>query len=420
MRRTCGQRRQTQLPPGSDDRPPSPKPGHGCRHHQQAVRPWRCYPGYMSEPATQPEESVLRIKFAGGRFDLGALPSSTLVEITRLSRIFVAMAEDEWRKDYPSRKRVPAGFAKRLELSLKDVREGSTQPVLLTRDEIDVDEQVLGLQIEHDLVQRAARRTEDAFISITTGHDLPADFPDKALHDIQMVFSSFDVAEYPRFWDASGAQYDYTQSARKEFLSAQSGDLSITNGRVSGRLFEINTNERRAEIELIGGNSVPVRFGPPLSEDMKEAVSVGQDGRHVALDGSYVTQDGRISEVFDVTAVFAVSLPRNEAGKRLAELLGDDPLGEVGAINPEAAEAAGEILRTIQIAVGAPAIFPGEEGSVQLVWMIGTKRATIEVLGADAIIGRVFDRADRSRKSYEWGSIDELHSTLQEFLGVQP
>lgn len=373
----------------------------------------------MSEPATQPEYSVLRIKFAGGRFDGVALPSSTLMEINRLSRIFVAMAEDEWRKEHPTRQRVPAGFAKRFELSLKAVRDGSTRPMLLTRDEIDVNEHVPGLQIEHHLVQRAARRTEAAFISIINSHDLPDDFPSKALHDVQMIFSSFDVAEFPRFWDDSGANYDYTQATRKEFLKAQSGDLSISNGRVSGRLYEINTKERKAEIELIDGVSVPVRFSPPMSEDMKEAVSVGQDGRHVALDCSYATQDGQISEVFDVTAVYAVSLPRDAAGRRLADLLGDDPLGEVGAISPEAAEATGEILQMIH-ATGAaePAIFPGDEGSVQLVWIIAHKRATIEVLGADAISGRLFDRVTRSRETFSWHHIDDVRNALPAFLGV--
>lgn len=375
-----------------------------------------CYAPIMSEPAERPEESLLRMKFAGGRFDVGALPSSTLVELARLSRIFIAIAEDEWRQANPQRKRVPAGFARRLELGLAAVREGSAHPILVPQEDLVPAGTLPGLAVE-DIPERAARRIEEAFISIVKQHKLPSDFPVKAVHDMQTVFSSFDVAEYPRFWDATEQQFDYTQSVRKEFLSAME-DLSVSAGRVSGRLYEINTNERKALMELVGGSSVPVRFNPQLAEDIKSAVSIDEDGLRVALDGTYTVRHGEISEVFDVTAVFAVGLPTTRAGQRLAELMGDDPLGEVNAISPEAAEAAAEILgRAAEQGATSPAIFPGEDGAVQLVWSNNGKRATIEIFGSDVISGRIFNRMERSRQTFRWGSLDEMAPSLPEFWG---
>lgn len=120
----------------------------------------------------------------------------------------------------------------------------------------------------------------------------------------------------------------------------------------------------------------------------------------------------------DVTPVYADSLPRGEPGRRLAELMGDDPFGEVGSVSPEAAEAAAAVLNlVINANAPVPAIFPGEEGAVQLVWTQGDRRSTVEVIGADEISGRILDSERRSRRTFEWSSVEELSDSLSEFWG---
>lgn len=371
---------------------------------------------------TSPNEdikSVLRMKFAGGRFELTALPASTLIELNRLSRIYIALAEDSWRASHTDRQRVPGGFAKRFELCVREIAPGSTAPLLAPRDALVTDDTLMLTQDVNTIAPIAARRLEQAFIEIIKFNRLPNDFPPKARRDMTSVFSSFDVGEYPEFTDEAGQRYDYTQAVRSNFLNTQISEPAVSNGRIAGRLVQLNTDKRTALLELMSGSQIAASFSPELLEDMRAGISVPEDDRFVVIEGTYRTQSGEISEILDIEEIFVLELPTSSAGRRLRELLSDDPAGEVDAISPEAAEATAQVLNGIEsLNLPVPNVFPAEEGAVQLVWSGRGTRHTLEVAGADALVARRFVKEPRERLTAQWDTIADLLGSISAFLGA--
>lgn len=112
----------------------------------------------------------------------------------------------------------------------------------------------------------------------------------------------------------------------------------------------------------------------------------------------------------------SIDVPSTAAGQRLSELMLDDPSGETGTISSGAAETAVKILDLVLDQQGmAPAILPGENGAVQLVWSLQGKRATIEILGPDLITGRILNRFDVARNKFRWASVEEMVPSLSQF-----
>lgn len=373
----------------------------------------------MSTSPNEDIKSVLRMKFAGGRFELMALPASTLIELNRLSRIYIALAEDSWRASHTDRQRVPGGFAKRFELCVRDIAPGSTAPLLAPRDALVTDDTLMLTQDVNAIAPIAARRLEQAFIEIIKFNRLPNDFPSKARRDMTSVFSSFDVSEYPEFTDEAGQRYDYTQAVRSNFLNTQTSEPAVSNGRIAGRLVQLNTDKRTALLELMSGSQIAASFSPELLEDMRAGISVPEDDRFVVIEGTYRTQSGEISEILDIEEIFVLELPTSSAGRRLRELLSDDPAGEVDAISPEAAEATAQVLNGIEsLKLPVPNVFPAEEGAVQLVWSGKGTRHTLEVAGADALVARRFVKEPRERLTAQWDTIADLLGSISAFLGA--
>ena len=368
------------------------------------------------DPANGAAKSLLQMKFDGGRFEKNAFPASALSEVSRLSRLFVAVVEDLWRTDHPDRVRVPKGFAKRFELFLSDVAPGSAVPVL--ESPATLEEQVGRLDIvgaprsDRELAKDAAAAVSEAFISIVRNGELPEGFPDKAKREVSRLFSSLDPSEYPVFWDADGEEYDYTFPIRSSFVDSLAPGSRMGAGQVAGRLSGVDADDRVGHLKMADGSAVSASYLPDLFEDFREALAMPGHETHVVLSGSYLVKDGKISELVSVDEISVVQLPAGGAGSRLLELMTDDLDGECDTVTPELAEVACEILATNSVPEG-PAIFPVEDGGVQLVWRESGVRTTLTISDVDSISARRFNRFDRSaRRDWEWSDVSSLKAEI--------
>ncbi|WP_127097458.1 hypothetical protein [Brachybacterium saurashtrense] len=374
------------------------------------------------DPTDGAAKSLLQMKFDGGRFERNAFPASALAEVSRLSRLFVALAEDLWRADHPDRVRVPKGFGKRFELFLSDVAPGSAIPVLGSAALIEGPVGHLDIdgtpRSDRELAAAAASAVSDAFISIVRNGALPDGFPEKAKREVSHLFSSLDPSEYPVFWGHDGEEYDYTFPIRSTFVDSLAPGSRMGTGQVAGRLSGVDADGRIGHLRMADGSVVSARYLPDLFEDFREALAMPGHDTHVVLSGSYLVKDNRISELVSVDEISAVQLPSGGAGNRLLELMTDDLDGECDTVTPELAEVACEVLAEDNVPEG-PAIFPVEDGGVQLVWRGSGVRTTVTITDVDSISARRFNRFDRSATRYwEWTDLGSLKAEIGGVFGA--
>lgn len=105
-------------------------------------------------------------------------------------------------------------------------------------------------------------------------------------------------------------------------------------------------------------------------------------------------------------------------GDRLLELMTDDTTGECNTVDPEIAKIAFEIIESEDVP-DDPALFPFEDGGVQLVWRINGRRITVAVSDVDSISARVFCPLDRSAsREWEWSDMEEVRLKIGEIFNI--
>lgn len=370
----------------------------------------------VQDPTHSIAKSLLQMKFDGGRFERNAFPASALAEVSRLSRLFIALAEDLWREDHPDRVRLPKGFGKRFELFLFEVSPGSAVPVLESPATLMAPDEHLGIEgaprSDSELARDAAIAVTEAFISIVGTGALPEGFPEKAKREVPRLFSSLEPSEYPVFWGSDGAEYEYTFPIRSTFADSLSPGSRMGTGQVAGRLSGVIADDRIGHVKMSDGSLVSARYLPDLFEDFREALALPGHDTHVVLNGSYLVKDDKISELVSVDEISVVQLPAGSVGDRLLELMTDDLDGECDTVTPELAEVACEILNADNVPEG-PAIFPVEDGGVQLVWRKSGVRTTLTIADVDSMSARRFNRRDRSEtREWEWSDLESLKAEI--------
>ena len=85
----------------------------------------------MTDNKTATEiESVIRLRYVGGRFVGARLPLDVLADLPAFRDLLVAFAKEEWRTVNSGRQRVPKGFDKSLSFDLTAIENGSAVPKL--------------------------------------------------------------------------------------------------------------------------------------------------------------------------------------------------------------------------------------------------------------------------------------------------
>ena len=85
------------------------------------------------------EVAFASLRLNGARFDNAKLPVETLEEIIRYKQLIIAAVEDLWQKEHPQED-VPESIKEGLQLSLTEVIEGSSIPLLERQGDSDFDD----------------------------------------------------------------------------------------------------------------------------------------------------------------------------------------------------------------------------------------------------------------------------------------
>lgn len=369
----------------------------------------------MSEPVNREIDGTLRIKFAGGRFDSHAFPASTLAEISRLSRVYVALAEAQWRRDHPDRVRLPKGFKKRFELFLRDVEPGSATAVLdspaLDDDTAPTDPNG-SIRSDQEIARQAALDLDEAFIHIIKSGELPAQFPNNARREMGALFASLDPNELPIFAKNPAREYHYTYAIRSAFSDSLAPGSRMGSGQVAGQLVGLHVDERLGWLRMANDTEIRVRFLPDTLDDFYKAMTLPNEEKIVVLVGNYLVKDGEIAEIVSVDDITVLDIRSTQLTNRLSDILSDDLSGECEAAAPEVVDVALTILEGDTCPPGVR-IFPFEDGGIELTWSSAGVRRTIEISDVNSIDAWLIDINDSNRnREWHWDSISAAQDGL--------
>lgn len=329
----------------------------------------------MSESTPEyPPESRLRL--TGGRYESAGFPIEGLPELIQYERLVLDVAKVIWLQQHKDRKRVPKGFTTVVGLRLTDVAEGSAIPVLarptVSNALPDVDPRSI-LDDAQDLV-------DQAFREIVVSNKLPDSFPPGlASHFLRLgrTLQGNEAIEFGTPKTADVARY--TQPVRKRFLIASQNKDFPLDGTLVGRITALDTNALTLTITDLGGRNIPATYSDDaLTPDLMEVFNRRDEAPIVRLDCTQlIAPNDTVKSVEDIRSLEVfLSAEDVPARGRLLELLQleDGWLdGEGTAPDLLALEQARDILQLAHER-GLPdaAVFPREDGSVQLQWITST------------------------------------------------
>lgn len=328
------------------------------------------------------DRDLLRLRYVGERFSGGRLPVEVLGDLPAFRELVLSYAKDEWLARNQLRKRLPKGFAARLNFDLIAVEDGSAVPVIRWKREAG---QATLPGFDDDMasvVDTALRNIADLFV----GADAPALSSDKvrALNRFGANLRPEESIEVLGGGE-SGVVVSITPAIRKRLIAqgrdryeAQLADVGRLTGCVTkpdgvGGYILVLT-DRHGELRVPMDNQA-------ITDDFD-----GSIGQVVELDLSVaLDRDDRVVEVVSVHNVDLVDEPllqhyaRCEMRlNRLAELTDGWHDGAGLAPSNKAVEAARTFLRQRMSLADLYRIFPTEEGGIQFEFVLGGIDFTIE------------------------------------------
>lgn len=306
----------------------------------------------------------------GARFDDGSVPVEVFAEFAAYRELVVAVAKEVFRERHPQRQRVPRGFADRLQLSIKEVQDGSAIPVLLRNS-------VIAMALfgnEPDEFDEARDRVSQAVEDVNNGKGLSQGFPRHALR----YFGAFgrtlnegETMELVRPGEDAGVRYD--QAVRKKLLRLSTATY-VEDVAVLGRITEVDYKNRTFQIDTEGDSSRRIPGAYP--EEMNDEINrVAGESLLVQLVGAAEHKaDGRVERIHSVDELWTGDAVH--VRDRMDELL-RLPAGWLDGAGDALDKFHAERVRDVLVAVvsvgdiPSPRIFPTPDGAVEAEWTIG-------------------------------------------------
>ncbi len=317
----------------------------------------------------------LALHFHGSRFDSDAgMPVDALGELVAYRELVIEVARSLFLQQHPDRKRVPKGFADRLQLRLRRVEEGSSVPVLERPSPIGT----LDLSDEFD----AARDLiSDAIQAAARDESVPAAFPRSALvyfNRLGQGLSDDESIELRAPGQALGPSY--TQQIRKALLA---GHMNYQrDATVLGWVTEVDAERMRFQIRRLNAPTVAAPIDAVTFEEVKNALAPTGEGPQVSVSGvgAFDRNDAlvRFDSVHELTFEDAADVLTDAVA---AAVVGEGWFdGDGSATDPEVVRRAQALLAAI-VASGAPQprVFPVPDGGVQAEWTVGDREISVAV-----------------------------------------
>lgn len=324
--------------------------------------------------------NFLDFALSGGRFEVEGFPLDAMGELANYQRLLFAVAKELWHRKHPDRKAVPKHFEDQFRLGLKVVHEGSAVPVAIRPPELDI----LG---QPDLLTESKEFINAAFEQVVQSFELPSGLSDSTISAFKAVARDLSATESYRFRDGTPEQVIYNTGHRRRLLERLEDALQTVTGVLVGNIKTLDPYDQTFVL-LTAVGEVGGKFSDAsIFEDLHDAMDLPQDATWVRLWCTYeVKQDkgkDRVVRINDVDTFESFDVQKGPLPVDLAELAslnrgwldGDGAIIELPPI-----EFARDLLGSLmQEQLVQPAVFPTEEGGVQLEWLSPERHLAITV-----------------------------------------
>lgn len=327
-------------------------------------------------------ETVLRPRLTGRRFERHGIPLEVLKDFAVLEEMIIEVAKYKFFKDHPGRQRVPRGFADGLSLKLHAVEEGSAVPVIEV--EYDGSNQISLLPIgAMDYVMRAIHAVIHAIGAAERNRAATEYLPERFLAYFDRIGRSLlpdEAIEFPMPGRSEVARL--TPETRRKLVNASRSQEYTEEVSIRGSVPEIDQDTLTFHIQLLDGTKVKAPLAEPYYDTILEASQSYRNKARVLIQGvGRFRRDGkliRMDSIEHVTLLDPLDVP-----SRLEELslLKDGWYNGSGkALDPsKLAKFADSFSLYYPDDLPLPYVYPTVEGHLQLEWNLGFKEASLEV-----------------------------------------
>ncbi|RKO26127.1 hypothetical protein D7Z96_05115 [Pseudarthrobacter phenanthrenivorans] len=326
-------------------------------------------------------ENFLDFKLYGGRFELDGFPLDAMGELANYQRLLFEVAKDLWRLKNPSKKALPHHFEDHFRLGLTVVLNGSARPVAVRPRE-------LGLQGQPDLLTESKEFINAAFEKIVQDFELPAGLSPGTISAFKAIARDLDATESYQFRYDTDAVVTYNPRLRRRLLEQLDDTLPKTKGVLVGNIKSLDPFDQTFVLRTWAGDEIPGEYSDVSRfEDLHEAMNLPTDARWVRLWCEYAVKHGkrksRVVRIHDVENFESFDVQKGPLSVDLAELASLnagwlDGDGEIIELPP--IEFARDLMGALQAErLPQPAVFPTEEGGVQMEWLSQQRHMAITV-----------------------------------------
>ena len=356
-------------------------------------------------------EAFASLRLTGERFQGSRLPVDALNEIVRYRNLIAAAAKDVWMGEHPG-EALPEELQSGHDIFIEEVRSGSSIPVLsLPLDDPETDTYISA----RDEVNQLVANTSNGTVK-------PEDFPRWAdIPDFWDLGRSLEPDEQLMILNPVGGTEAIATVDRKirdksfYALRTQLSEKRRTHKYLAleGRVFELNAQETKFKINTSVGADVHGRYRQEsgLAEILKSAIGTKTDApkMHVFALASVVEgSTDRMNEVVGVLPDGSQWLPRFERLIEIGNLSAGWSEGDGRPITRLAIRNAASILhQAYERNFSVPAIFPNEDGGINIQWHKTGRGTLVECLPDGALeISRVSTKPSDSQELTEASPMD--------------
>lgn len=333
-----------------------------------------------SDPQTE-VENFLDFKLSGGRFELEGFPLDAMGELANYQRLIFEVAKDLWRRDHPGKKSVPRHFENQFRLGLKVVQDGSARPIAVRPRQMDIPGQP-------DLLTASKEFINKAFEQIVLNCKLPSGISDETISAFRTIARDLSDTESYHFREGTKNTVVYDPRIRRRLLKNLNNPLPRLNGVLVGNIKSLDPFDQTFTLLTISGDEVPGRYTDNSRfEELHEAMNLPTDAAWVRLwceyDVKHLKRKDRIQFIYEVETFESFDIQKGVLSAELAALASLntgwlDGDGEV--IGLASIEFARDLLTNINGKYSdVPAVFPTEDGGVQLEWLSPKRHLAITI-----------------------------------------
>lgn len=369
-------------------------------------------------------EAFASLRLTGERFHGSRLPVDTLNEIIRYRNLIAAAAKVSWEEEHPH-EALPEALQTGHDIFIEEIMSGSSVPVLgIPLDDPETDTYVSARDDVNQLVA-----------NVSKGLVKPDDFPRWAdIPDFWDLGRSLEPEEQFIIQNPVGGGEAIATIDRpirdKHFYSLRNNlgakHRTYEFRAFQGRVFELNAQETKFKATMSSGVDIHGRYRQEsgLAGALKSAIGTKLDAPTMHLFAQVSLVGDRIDRVNELVGVLPDRSPWHPKFDRLNEignLLAGWSEGDGRTITRIAARNAAAILTQAQQRdFLIPAIFPNEDGGINIQWHRTGHGTVIECLPDGSLeISRVSANPSESQELSQSSTegIGELISQWDEVAG---